>query len=262
LPASIIPAAHQRSAMFPFCQFFTLVEWVRDMETLAEHHPLVRRLDQLDRVAHVEPFLAWARHRPWRGANRGDRSISLSQFHHDVVDLRCFFEDIACWGWPSAPQRRLVFLADLPRMPEPLPRALAPAVDAALMAAVAALEDDFCRTGLWLLRATGMRVGELLDLELDCLLDFTGHGTWLRVPIGKLGTERTVPLDEATLDVLDAWIAQRGPQRPLRHPRDGHPADFMFLEHGRRPTSFRLRRGLTVAATRAGLGRSDGPQNS
>src|SRR5450756_2420062 len=34
LPASIIPAAHQRSAMVPFCQFFTLLEWVRAMEII------------------------------------------------------------------------------------------------------------------------------------------------------------------------------------------------------------------------------------
>src|SRR5450756_1134341 len=34
LPASIIPAAHQRSAMVPFCKFFTLLEWVRAMEII------------------------------------------------------------------------------------------------------------------------------------------------------------------------------------------------------------------------------------
>ena len=30
----IIPAAHQRRAMVPFCQFFTLLEWVRAMEII------------------------------------------------------------------------------------------------------------------------------------------------------------------------------------------------------------------------------------
>jgi Phage integrase family len=74
------------------------------------------------------------------------------------------------------------------------------------------------RTGLLLLRATGMRISELLDLELDCLLDFAGHGTWLQVPVGKLNSERTVPLDPDTVQVIDAWIAQRGRQRALSHP--------------------------------------------
>ncbi len=96
---------------------------------LADHHPEVTRLDQLDRSRHIEPFLAWAKVRPWRGANGARKTVGLSVFHHDVVDLRVFFEDIAEWGWPSAPQRRLVFLGDIPRLPEALPRALTPAVD-------------------------------------------------------------------------------------------------------------------------------------
>lgn len=139
---------------------------------LAEYHPEVTRLDQLDRTRHVEPYLAWARTRPWRGKNRHSRTIGLTVYHQDVVDLRCFLEDIAGWGWASAPPRRLLFYGDIPRTPDALPRALTPDVDRALMAAVARLDDLFMRTGLLLLRATGMRVGELLDLELDCLLDF------------------------------------------------------------------------------------------
>lgn len=139
-----------------------------------------------------------------------------------------------------------------------MPRALPPVTDTAVMGAVRRLDDPLARTGLLLLRATGMRVGELLDLELDCLLDFGSHGTWLRVPVGKLGTERTVPLDRPTLDVLDAWMATRGPQRALPHPRNGRPADFVFMERGRRATNWRLATALNQAAAMAGLTRPDG----
>jgi hypothetical protein len=45
---------------------------------LAEHDPRVRRLDQIERAAHIEPYLAWARHRPWRGPNGRDRTVSLT----------------------------------------------------------------------------------------------------------------------------------------------------------------------------------------
>jgi hypothetical protein len=121
------------------------------------------------------------------------------------------------------------------------------------MAAVARLADGFARTGLHLLRATGMRVGELLDLELDCLVDFASHGAWLRVPVGKLDSERMVPLDEHTLAVLDDWTSQRGQQRAIPHPRHGRPADFLFVERGRRLTDWRLRRGLDQAARTASL---------
>lgn len=225
---------------------------------LAGAHPDVTRLDQLDRVTHIEAFLVFARSRPWRGANGTDRTVSLTQFHHDVIDLRVFFEDIAEWGWPGGPKGRLLFLSDLPRMPEPMPRALPPDIDREVMDAVAQLDDAFARTALIVLRATGMRIGELLDLELDCMVDFGSHGTWLRVPLGKLGTERSVPLDPEPLGALDAWVAQRGQQRALRHPRDGRPTDFVFVERGRKLGGHRVRQGLHQAVAAAGLVGPDG----
>jgi integrase len=225
---------------------------------LGEHHPDVRRLDQLDRVTHIEPFLAFARNRPWRGANGTSRNISLLQFHHDIIDLRVFFEDIAEWGWPGGPKRRLLFLSDLPHLPEPMPRALPPDIDREVMGAVAQLDDAFARTALIVLRATGMRIGELLDLELDCTADFGSHGTWLRVPLGKLGTERSVPLDPEPLEALDAWIVRRGQQRAMRHQRDGRPADFVFVERGRKLGPHRIREGLRRAVVDAGLTGPDG----
>jgi len=225
---------------------------------LSEVFPVVDRLDQLERATHIEPFLAWASHRPWRGANGRGRTISATQFHHDLVDLRVFFEDIAAWGWPSQPPRRLLFLSDLPRMPEPMPKALPPVTDSALMAEVAKLTDPMTRAGLMLLRATGMRSGELLDLELDCLIDIGAHGTWIKVPVGKLGTERTVPLEPPTIEALDSWMSIRGRQRALTHPRHGRPADFLFMNRGRRLTSHMLATGLNRATSVAAITRPDG----
>lgn len=37
------------------------------------------------------------------------------------------------------------------------------------MAAVGQLADPFARAGLTVLRGTGIRLGELLDLKLDCI---------------------------------------------------------------------------------------------
>ena len=111
---------------------------------------------------------------------------------------------------------------------------------------------------LTVLRGTGIRLGELLDLELDCIWDSASHGSWLKVPLSKLATERTVPLDEPTLAALDEWMTRRGPQRALPHPRLNRPADFLFTERGRRLTAFRLRRGLDDAAAAAGLRGRDG----
>jgi integrase len=222
-------------------------------EHLAAHHPEVASLTELDRHAHIEPFLAWNHRRPWRGRVARDQPVSPVTSKRVVVDLRAFFDDLAVWDWAERPTRRLLFPSDIPRLDRPLPRALRPDVDRDLMAAVARLDDLFARCGLTILRGTGMRLGELLDLELDCLWDSASHGTWLKVPLGKLGTERMVPLDADTLTALDAWMGQRGPQRALPHPRHGRPAEFLFMERGRRLSAYRLRRGLEHAVAAAGL---------
>jgi len=228
-------------------------------EYLAAHHLDVRRLDQLER-SHIDGFLIWNHGRPWRGRLARDKPVALSVSKRAVVDLRAFFEDLAVWGWAERPSRFLVFAGDVPRLDRPLPRALPPDADRDLMAAVAELTDPFARHGLTILRGTGMRIGELLDLELDCLWDFGSSGTWVKVPLGKLGTERTVPLDEPTLAAFDAWMGQRGSQRALDHPRHGQPADFLFVERGRRLSPYRLRHGLDDAVAAAGLrGRGGGP---
>lgn len=226
-------------------------------EYLAAAHPHVRTLTQLTRE-HIEDFLADNHKRPWRGRVARDQPVSPVVSKRTVIDLRCFFDELALWGWAERPPRRLLFPTDVPRLGKPLPRALAPDTDRDLMAAIAQLADPFARTGLTLLRGTGIRLGELLDLELDCVWDSASHGSWLKVPLGKLATERTVPLDAPTLAALDEWIAQRGPQRALPHPRLGRPADFLFTERGRRLTAYRLRRGPDDAAKAAGLRGRDG----
>jgi integrase len=221
-------------------------------EFLTTHHPDIARLTELTR-AHIEQFSILARTRTYRGHRANDHLIGPAAAAHTMITLRCFLDDITAWDWADAPARRLVFASDIPRQPRPLPRALPADTDAALMAAVAQHPDPFARNGLTIIRGTGLRIGELLDLELDCVVDYGTTGSWLRVPLGKLATERAVPLDEATLAALDALAHHRGPQRSLPHPRYARDADFMFAEGGRRIHGERLRRGLRQAAQSAGL---------
>ena len=114
-------------------------------EYLTARHLGVTCLRQLER-GHIEGYLAWNRTRPWRGqraaAGQG-RVISASVAQSAVLSLRNMLDDIAAWGWADAPPRRLVFAADVPRLDQPLPRALPPDVDAAIMNAVAGLDDPF-----------------------------------------------------------------------------------------------------------------------
>ena len=221
-------------------------------EFLTAHHSDVADLAGLQR-SHIEEFLTWNRTRPWRGRKARPRPIGPAVAQSTVLSVRNMLEDIAAWGWADAPTRRLVFAADIPKLDKALPRALAPDVDAALMAAVANLDDPFARAGLQVLRGTGLRVGELLDLEVNAVIDYGPTGTWLRVPLGKLATERSVPLDGPTLAVLDQWAHRRGAHRPIPHPRTGKPTDFLFTEHGRRLGATRLRNGLLSGIAAADL---------
>lgn len=121
------------------------------------------------------------------------------------------------------------------------------------MNAVSQLYDSFARIGLTVLRGAGLRVGELLDLELGSVIDYGPAGTWLKVPLGKLATERMVPLSATTIAALDEWTGGRGICRPLSHPRTGELTDFLFVAHGRRLSQTRLRNGLLAAVEACGL---------
>jgi len=218
---------------------------------LADLDPDLTSLGGLDRQRHIEPWLhtvAEARHRhhgtPLSASERRSRILTVARMLHDLTD----------WGWAQAPRRRLVSSRDIPRLPRPLPRYLPPDADRRLAAALAASPNRLRADALLLLRATGLRIGELCDLELDCVHEVQGQGAWLKVPLGKLDTERMVPLDDETLDLLDRIAAHRSPGRPLRHPRTGRMVEFLLTHQGRRVSKDVLRDELARAADQAGLG--------
>lgn len=260
---AVVPAAEIRRSMAAYVEARSAVLARSSLEGLANdlivfgeyldaHHPEVGSLRELER-AHVEGFLVWNRTRPWRGRLARPESVSISVAQSAVLTLRNFLDDVTLWGWAERPGRRLVFASDVPRLPRPLPRALAPDVDGALMAAVERLADPFARTAITLLRRSGLRLGECLDLELDGVVDYGPTGSWLRVPLGKLLTERMVPLDPVTVAVVDAWAAGRGRQRAQPHPKTGRPTDFLFAERGHRLGPWGVRSGLAAAVAAAGL---------
>lgn len=80
-----------------------------------------------------------------------------------------------------------------------------------------------------------------------------GNGAWLKVPLGKLDTERMVPLDDESLALIDRIVVTRSQGRPLPHPRTGRPAQFLFTHHGRRLAQQALRAELVRAADAVGI---------
>lgn len=205
---------------------------------LARTHPEVTQLRALTR-AHIEEFKLWLR----------DASCTTGKAYHvhtivsTLSALRCFFQTLREWDWPEVPERPLLFASDLPIRDEPLPRFLDDAQAAALLQATRAAPDLFTRVCVETLLRTGLRKGELLRLQLDSVVQI-GESYWLRVPLGKLHTDRYVPLHPEVKQLLDQWATQRGHQPPTTD---------LFVIHGRRISLGRIDNAVRRMARAAGL---------
>lgn len=213
--------------------------------------PGLSSLADLDRQRHIEPYLTWLVHAP---NSKNDADISAAERARRVLAVSNLLTDITAWGWNEAPTRQVIFASDVPRLPRPLPRYLPYDIDRRLRTALQGHpQNTLAAQALLLQRACGLRIGELLDLELDCVHEVPGNGAWLKVPLGKLNTERMIPLDSETVTLIDEITAIRSPGRALPHPRYHRPAQFLFTHHGRRLSSNAVRAELDHAATIAGL---------
>lgn len=142
-----------------------------------------------------------------------DPPISNSFRRQSIRSVRRFFEDLRQWGWPGCPPAELISRNDFPPAQKYLPKPLAPDVDAVLMAALEK-EGDLSCLGLLVARRTGLRIGELCRLEVDCLTEDPQGNFSLRVPLGKLRSEREIPVDDRTAALIKTIRAERG-KRPM-----------------------------------------------
>jgi len=213
--------------------------------------PDLTSVRDLDRRRHIEPWLASLSDVV---SEKDGQPISVGDRNRRVMAVTTFLTDITEWGWDAAPPRKVIFRDDIPKLPQVLPRYLPVDADRRLTAALVERPDnELAALALRLQRACGLRIGELLDLELDCVHEIDGNGAWLKVPLGKMATERMVPLDTETLDLIDRIAQIRSHGRPLPHPRYRRPAQFLFTYLGRRLTQQGVRRELDHAADVAGL---------
>jgi integrase len=217
---------------------------------LAAVDPDLDSLAGLDRQRHIETYLAAT---AVATAARGGQPIGAGEQRNRIITLGRFLADITEWEWPDAPTRRLVFTRDIPKLPRPLPRYLPADADRVIGEALEASQNRLFADALLLARATGVRIGELRDLELDCVHEVPGTGAWLKVPLGKLDSERMVPIDDDTVALIDRIAGTRSPGRPMKHPKTGRPAEFLLTHFGKRVSDQTLRDELARACQAAGL---------
>jgi len=119
-----------------------------------------------------------------------------------------------------------VFRDDNPKLPQPLPRYLPLDVDRRITTVLREQPgDELAACALRLQRCCGLRIGKLLDLELDCVHE-TRPRQLAESPLGKLDTERMVPIDDGT--PVFARLSQP-PGRTSRPAERGRPLDCHLI---------------------------------
>jgi integrase len=159
---------------------------------LAKEHSDLTLLANLRRDPHILG---------WMSSLRAQRpSLATASYINRLLSLRCIFTELA-WMNQLSDLAHFIRSDDIPRTPQRLPRPLAPEQDQQLQQEFVR-RNDWGSNALLLIRHTGMRIGECADLSFDCLRA-TGPNQWaIHVPLGKLKTERMVPVDMFVCDLI------------------------------------------------------------
>lgn len=97
----------------------------------------------------------------------------------------------------------------LPKLPDYLPRPLSRETDR-LLADKLRNSGDLCAKTFLLLRLTGLRISELINLPKDCFITTARNEHFLKVPLGKMNNERLVPLGNEAFGIIHRLKSSRG----------------------------------------------------
>ena len=129
-----------------------------------------------------------------------------------LVQLRRLLRDLADQGHRLQPD--LIRRQDFPPRNQYLPRPLSLEEDQRLQQQLR-LTDTLEANALRLMRATGIRIGECIALPIDCLQSVNEKQVAVHVPLGKLHSERLVPVDEETQRIVARMVELRALRRAV-----------------------------------------------
>jgi site-specific recombinase XerD len=160
---------------------------------LSTAYPAVTSLDLLRRDPHILGWMSYLRAQT--------PPLVTESYVNLLLALRRIFVELACIE--QRPEfANLIWTQDIPRVPHRLPRPLTPEQDHLLQHEFLR-RNDLGANAFLLMRHTGMRIGECVDLSFDCLRS-TGRDQWaVHIPLGKLKTERMVPVDSFARDLVN-----------------------------------------------------------
>ncbi len=159
---------------------------------LGADHPKVTGLEQLRRDPHALGWMARMRAQT--------PSLATATCIGRLIALRAVLNELA-WTYKLAELAHLIRREDIPRTPHTLPRPLTAEQDHLLQQELMR-RNDLAGNVFLLLRHTGMRIGECVDLSYDCLHTISPNQWAIHVPLGKLKTERMVPVDAFVRDLV------------------------------------------------------------
>lgn len=207
---------------------------------LSTSYPQVTKLCQLRPDPHILGWLCHLYERQPRLTNRTRTGL--------IIAVRRLLNDLATRG-PGAPPDDLFSWGDCPPHDEYLPRPLSPEDDEKLMEQLRR-HKTMRAYALRLLRGTGIRIGECLNLTVDSLREI-GPGYWaIRVPLGKLHTERWVPVDRETCGVFHCLQSLRNP--PARGASQAFSQHLLLQQNGKPPSYRSMNVTLAKMARQAG----------
>lgn len=204
---------------------------------LIDHDPNVVAFRQINRQ-HIQAFKPWLATRE----NQRGQPLKKSTIHLKLSTLRVVFERLIEWDHPDTPPRNPILWTDLPKVDEPLPKFLDDDQAAAFMAAATRMNPQR-RLVVEMLARTGLRVTEFCELTDDAIVRMN-NTNWLRVPVGKLHTDRYVPLHPSLIDLHQTWREWAGPDDTGR----------LISNQGRVLNRFSVARTVAACARIAGIG--------
>lgn len=202
----------------------------------AQHHEICS-LEQVRRDPHILGWLTELRsHLP---------PLAKSTLILRIVYLHRLLEELA-WSKQILTLSHLLTREDVPRREKRLPRPLLPEQDDMIQQELLR-RNDLASNLLLLQRHTGMRIGECVDLAADCLHPVGPDQSAIHVPLGKLKTERLVPVDSFVCQIIERL-------RVLRSQSAADPGCFLLPRTRSRETLIRnLRASFRDAVVAAGI---------
>jgi integrase len=204
---------------------------------LGTQHAPVHFLPQLRRDPHILDWFTLLRsHQP--------PFAKVTHAQH-IIRLRRILQELA-WTHHIPELLHLIRSDDIPRPDHYLPRPLTAEQDRLIQQELLRRDDRDSNVFL-LLRRTGMRIGECADLSWDCLRCIDQDLWALRVPLGKLRTERLIPVDSFVCQLVHRLRRLRSPDR---RPGDGF---LLARRRGRDPLIRELRASLCEIVAALGI---------